>query len=115
MSLDVVRGDSPLFRRIANSLAESIGRGDFPVGGQLPTEFALMRMFGASRFTIREALVELRARGLVASRRGSGTVVLRLAPQPPVFSENYSSVDDFLTSTREAPLEALEITNVIAD
>src|SRR6516165_10360413 len=56
MAMDVVRGDSPLFRRISSNLAEAISRGDYPVGGQLPPEFTLMRMFGASRFTIREAL-----------------------------------------------------------
>jgi len=53
MAMDVVRGDSPLFRRISSNLAEAISRGDYPVGGQLPPEFTLMRMFGASRFTIR--------------------------------------------------------------
>ena len=115
MSLDVVRGDSPLFRRIANSLAESIGRGDFPVGGQLPTEFALMRMFGASRFTIREALAELRARGLVASRRGLGSVVLRAAPQEAAFREVYESIDEFLAGIVQAPLTTLEVTDIVAD
>ena len=104
-----------MFRRIADALADAIGRGEYPVGGRLPSEFTLGRMFAASRFSIREALGELRRRGLVASRRGSGTVVLRLASQPPVFSESYGSIDEFLASTTEAPLEALEITNVIAD
>jgi len=32
-----------------------------------------MRMFGASRFTIREALAELRSRGLIASCRTIST------------------------------------------
>jgi DNA-binding GntR family transcriptional regulator len=75
--MTLARGDSPLFRRISSQLADAIARGDYPVGSQLPTEFTLMRMFGASRFTIREALAELRARGLIASRRGLGSVVLR--------------------------------------
>jgi Bacterial regulatory proteins, gntR family len=35
------------------------GRGDYPVGTRLPPEFTLGRMFGASRFTTREALVGL--------------------------------------------------------
>src|SRR6516165_10075739 len=115
MSLDVVRGDSPLFRRIANGLAESIGRGDYPVGGQLPTEFTLMRMFGASRFTIREALAELRSRGLIASRRGLGSVVLRAVPQEVAFAETYESVDEFLASIVQAPITTLEVTDVQAD
>ena len=115
MALDSRGTGAPLFRRIADTLTDAIGRGEYPVGTHLPPEFTLGRMFGASRFTIREALGELRGRGLVASRRGSGTVVLRLAPQPPVFSESYGSIDELLASATEAPLEALEITNVIAD
>ena len=115
MAMDVVRGDSPLFRRISSSLADAISRGDYPVGGQLPPEFTLMRMFGASRFTIREALAELRARGLIASRRGVGTVVLRTAPQEAAFSETYESVDEFLAGIVQAPITTLDITDVVAD
>src|SRR6516165_7590900 len=115
MAMDVVRGDSPLFRRISSNLAEAISRGDYPVGGQLPPEFTLMRMFGASRFTIREALAELRARGLIASRRGVGTVVLRTAPQEAAFSETYESVDEFLAGIVQAPITTLDITDVVAD
>jgi GntR family transcriptional regulator len=106
---------SALFRRIADTLADAIGRGDYSVGTRLPPEFALARMFDASRFTVREALGQLRSRGLVVSRRGSGTVVVRRAPQPPAFSEGYRSVDSFLASVAEAPLEALEIRDIIAD
>src|SRR5262252_206171 len=115
MAMDVVRGDSPLFRRISSKLAEAIRRGDYPVGGQLPPEFTLMRMFGASRFTIREALAELRARGLIASRRGLGTVVLRAAPQEVAFRETYESVDEFLAGIVQAPITTLDITDVVAD
>jgi len=115
MSLDIVRGDSPLFRRISNSLAESIGRGDYLVGEQLPTEFALMRMFGASRFTIREALAELRSLGLIASRRGLGSVVLRAAPQEVAFREVYESIDEFLAGIVQAPVTAREVTDIVAD
>jgi GntR family transcriptional regulator len=115
MSLDIVRGDSPLFRRISSSLAEAIGRGDYPVGTQLPTEFTLMKMFGASRFTIREALAELRSRGLIASRRGLGSVVLRIAPQEAAFTETYESVDEFLAAVVQAPIATLEVTDVVAD
>lgn len=115
MTNDLLRGGAPLFRRIADALADSIGRGDYPVGSQIPPEFTLMRLFGASRFTIREALAELRARGLVASRRGSGTTVLRATAAEPVFGESYHSIDTFLAGVAEAPLVTLEVTDVIAD
>jgi len=115
MALDIVRGDSPLFRRISSALGEAIGRGDYPVGGPLPTEITLMRMFGASRFTIREALAELRSRGLIASRRGLGSIVLRVAPREAAFSESHQSIDDFLAGVTQAPFTTLEITDVVAD
>jgi GntR family transcriptional regulator len=103
----------PLFRRIADALADAMARGDYPVGSRLPSEFSLMRMFGASRFTIREALVDLRARGLVASRRGSGTTVLRQSPGAPEFSAIARSIDTFLATA--IPLQPLEIRDTIAD
>jgi GntR family transcriptional regulator len=115
MALDIPHGGAPLFRRIADTLADAIARGEYPVHGRIPPEFTLMRMFGASRFTIREALADLRSRGLIASRRGSGTIVLRQAARTPVFSEAYNSIDDFFASTVEAPLEALAIADVVAD
>jgi DNA-binding GntR family transcriptional regulator len=115
MALDNVRGDSPLFRRISSALAEAIGRGDYPVEGPLPTEMTLMRMFGASRFTIREALAELRSRGLIASRRGLGSIVLRVTPREAEFSETHQSIEDFLAGATQAPFTALEITDVVAD
>ena len=115
MALDSVAAGGPLFRRVADALADAIARGDYPVGERLPPEFTLMRMFGASRFTIREALADLRARGLTSSRRGSGTLVVRQAPRPPGFSESYSSLETFLSSAVEAPLQPLEIRDVIAD
>ena len=72
-------------------------------------------MYGASRFTIREALLQLRTRGLVTSRRGSGTVVLRSMPLIPRFGEGYRSIDTFLASVAEVPLLPLEIRDIIAD
>ena len=113
MLQDSIPTRGPLFRRIADALADAMARGDYPVGSRLPSEFELMRRFGASRFTIREALVDLRARGLVASRRGSGTTVLRRSAQAPEFTAISRSLDEFLATT--IPLQPLDIRDVIAD
>jgi len=112
---DSIATGAPLFRRIADALADAIARGDYPVGKRLPPEFTLMRMFGASRFTIREALVDLRSRGLTSSRRGSGTVVLTRIPPTPSFSESPSSLETFLSSVAEVALQPLEIRDIVAD
>ncbi|MFJ9848987.1 GntR family transcriptional regulator [Streptomyces sp. NPDC101150] len=70
-------------RRVANVLRGQVLRGAFP-GGVLPDERALIAEFGTSRNTVREALGLLRDEGLVARRRGVGTVVVGRAYQHPL-------------------------------
>ncbi len=65
----------------AEQIVEAIQRGDFPVGGRLPSEFELAEQMGVSRPSIREALSALQAMSLIESRPGSGNYVLR-APSP---------------------------------
>jgi GntR family transcriptional regulator len=69
---------SPLYRQVVQTLKQEIVSGIHPVDAQLPTEGELQERFGVSRHTIREALRELRDAGLVASRQGFGTTVIRL-------------------------------------
>jgi DNA-binding GntR family transcriptional regulator len=108
-----ITAGGPLFRRIADTLADAVARGDYAVGSRLPSEFVLMRMFGASRFTIREALVDLRSRGLVTSRRGSGTTVLRRTSPAPAFAATSRSIDEFLATA--IPFQPIEMREVVAD
>ncbi|MBS1207862.1 MAG: GntR family transcriptional regulator [Proteobacteria bacterium] len=58
-------------------IIESMSSGEYPESGRLPTETALAQHYGVSRPTVREALSRLRLDGLIASRRGSGSYVLR--------------------------------------
>ncbi len=69
-------GDAPLHERIATDLRAAIVRGDHLPGSKLPTEAELSRHYGAGRGTVRAALRAVEAEGLVASRQGSGRVVL---------------------------------------
>lgn len=63
----------PLYARVEAELAECIANGHMKPGDQLPTESDLMQRFGVSRPTIRQAIQNLAARGLVEIRRGKGT------------------------------------------
>lgn len=65
-----------LWRDISETLAAEIARGHFPMGGKLPTEAELAARFGVNRHTVRHALADLAARGLVHARRGAGVFVL---------------------------------------
>ncbi|MGW6276309.1 aminotransferase-like domain-containing protein [Kribbella sp. NPDC055071] len=72
-------GAGGLYRRLADAIAALIGSSDLPVGARLPAERRLADALAISRSTVVAAYDELRARGLVESRRGSGTTVARSA------------------------------------
>ncbi|WP_018609384.1 FadR/GntR family transcriptional regulator [Uliginosibacterium gangwonense] len=58
-------------------IIEAMSNGEYPENGRLPTETELAQKYGVSRPTVREALSRLRLDGLIASRRGSGSYMLR--------------------------------------
>ena len=76
-------GAGSLPDRIYARVVEAILRGDFAPHNKLPTEGALSAQFGVSRPTVREALARLRSDGIIDSRRGAGSTVIR-APGTPV-------------------------------
>jgi GntR family transcriptional regulator, transcriptional repressor for pyruvate dehydrogenase complex len=69
--------------RIYSDILNRIIEGEYQEGSRLPTEHALAERFATSRPTVREALAQLRADGIIATRHGSGTTVIR-RPDPDV-------------------------------
>lgn len=59
------------------SLCVRIQDGSLPVGTKLPRELELMRAEGVSRTVVREALLKLQAAGLIETRAGIGSFVIR--------------------------------------
>ena len=68
---------NPIYRQIAEDLRAQIESGELEPGQQLRTEIELREHYGASRNTIRDAIKLLTARGLVETRPGQGTFVVR--------------------------------------
>jgi GntR family transcriptional regulator len=66
---------TPLYAKVEMALAADIASSALPVGGQLPSEDCLISRFQVSRTTVRKAIENLVARGLVEIRRGKGTFV----------------------------------------
>lgn len=64
-------------RAIFEILQREIVRGDYAADGRLPSEFALVRRFKASRPTVARAMNDLRLLGLVDRRPGAGTTLRR--------------------------------------
>ena len=106
---------TPLYRQLVEALRDDIARGVQAVGDRLPTEDALCRRFGVSRHTVREALRVLRDEGLIASRQGAGTTVLRRAAQS-LYTYSISSIEELLQYATEARYEVGKSrTCVVAD
>lgn len=86
-------------------LFHKIVTGEFREGDMLPSENDLGLRFQVSRPVVREALQRLRDDGLIASRRGSGSVVQQ---RPPVDVSNA-----FMAEKRQVLFENLELRKVI--
>lgn len=70
--------------RLAALLAGEIARGAWAPGERLPTEPQLAAAHGVSRTVVREAVHQLRSRGLLVSRQGSGVYVAEPPAQRPL-------------------------------
>lgn len=64
-----------LWRQIAATLEGEIARGGRAAGERLPTEAALTARFAVNRHTVRRALEDLEARGLIRVEQGRGAFV----------------------------------------
>jgi GntR family transcriptional repressor for pyruvate dehydrogenase complex len=62
-----------------------IQKDDYPIGARLPSERLLAEIVDASRNTLRSAMRQLQALGVVEIRSGSGSYILR-KEIPPLFS-----------------------------
>jgi GntR family transcriptional regulator len=91
----------PLHLQVFTKLRDAIYRGDHAEGTQLPGELALVDQFDVSRITVRRALDELAARGLVERVQGRGTTVL---PRPK-FSPVVADVNGLLEQNAVIALE----------
>src|SRR5690349_23190001 len=64
----------PAYQGLAEGLRVLITDGRVPVGVRLPSERELTDALGVSRTTVTRAYAELRDRGFLVSRQGSGSV-----------------------------------------
>jgi GntR family transcriptional regulator len=65
----------PFYAQVADALRNDIRAGRYTPGDQLPSERELRERFKVSSNTVRAAIVQLRAEGLVTSHQGRGVFV----------------------------------------
>ena len=120
MSGSAELGDSPglpLYLQVSATLRTAILRGIYPIGSRLPTEEELCRRFGVSRYTIREALRQLRADDLITSRPGSRPVVASPSSTRPgerIGGDIGPDFFDYVIGTR-LEVRSMEMTAITAE
>lgn len=73
--MKVIAGALPKYRQLLQLLRQQILSGALAPAAQLPTEEELAQTYGLSRGTVRKAIEQLSAEGLVYTAQGSGTYV----------------------------------------
>jgi GntR family transcriptional regulator len=82
--------ESKLYLRIKDWLRGAIEKGEYRPGDRIPSEHELMKRFGVSRATIRQAISELVLEGWLYRVQGSGTYVAR-----PKYRQTLSRLTSF--------------------
>lgn len=75
--LEKGKGALPLYYQLEVILKERIEHGEFKNGDTFPCERELIEEYGVSRITVRQALSNLSASGLIEAHPGIGTVVVK--------------------------------------
>lgn len=111
--------DGPQYLALRDQIAINIETGSLPAGARLPSERQLQTSTGAARGTIREALFQLEAEGLVYRRDRSGWYV---SPPPITYDPRrwagfmtYVTEQGRIPGTEPLSKEAVPATPAIAD
>jgi GntR family transcriptional regulator len=98
----------PLYHQVAGVLRQRIEDGVYAVGGRLQSEDEIAAEFDVSRATVRQAIGELVAEGLVVRRQGRGTFVQ--APDKSVLKQRYrGSLNDLIAESHRAKTRDLKV------
>src|SRR6266496_5274589 len=90
-------GPIPLYHQLSQLLRTAIEQGTYHPGDRLPSEPELIREYGVSRITVRQALDELEAEGRVVRRHGKGTYVAE-----PRIEQELVRLTDFVEDMQQA-------------
>ena len=76
----IISGAIPKYRQLLQILRNQILSGELGSGGQLPTEEELTQTYNLSRGTVRKAVAQLEAEGLIRVEHGVGSFVRSALP-----------------------------------
>lgn len=76
MNLDK-KSPIPVYYQLKNIIQQKIQNGEYEEGGLIPSERELSEVFNISRMTVRQALNQMVAEGLLLREKGKGTFVAK--------------------------------------
>lgn len=85
----------PRYMQLARTLIHAVRDGTYPQGSLLPPEMELADRYEMSRHTVRAAIRQLQASGLVSRRAGVGTRV-EMPAAPSVYRHSLTTIDDLV-------------------
>ncbi|WP_037364980.1 GntR family transcriptional regulator [Nakamurella lactea] len=94
------------YRQLAHGIRARLRAGEWADGSALPTELELVRREAVSRQTVRRAMQELVAEGVIYRVPGRGTFAAA-DPNAP-YLRQFGSVDDLMALSQDTELEILE-------
>ena len=97
----------PKYLQISAWLRELIQTGRYKVGERLPSEVALSQMCGVNRNTLRQAITELTAAGILRKEKGTGTFVS--APAPSEVKHKLERISSFRDMLGQSGIKAKTI------
>jgi DNA-binding LacI/PurR family transcriptional regulator len=86
------KNPSPLYRQIADNIRKEIVSGKLAVGTQIDPQKKLVEKYGVSLITVKRALGDLIGEGVLYSRVGKGTYVLRAPSKKNLLSKSIGLV-----------------------
>lgn len=96
---------APRYLQLAEDLRAQILAAKPGAAQRFPTEAELCKTYDVSRFTVREALRRLQQDGLIARRRGSGTVVQPASARGGALHQPLSNVGEILQYARGTQID----------
>jgi GntR family transcriptional regulator len=102
---------------VARVLTEAIAGGRHPIGSVRPTEYERAEQFAVSRSTVRAAMRELQASGLVSRKKNAGTRIEALSPQRGAggFTQALGSIEAVQQFGVETERHVQRVAAVVAD
>jgi GntR family transcriptional regulator len=104
----------PLYYQIKEDIKAKIHNKEYRVGDKIPSEASLMELYGASRMTVRNAVVCLVNEGFVTKSQGQGTYIKR-----PKATQQFNRITGWAETMkalgREVTSELIQAISVEAD